>query len=552
MLLQFDFKAWRDSLYLYIKSLFLIYYAMVIKTDFLVIGSGIAGLSFALRAAEKGRVLLFSKVDIDETNTLYAQGGIASVMYHPDSFEKHVRDTVSAGHGYCNEEVVRMVVSEAPERIQEMVDMGVSFDRNSDGRYDLAREGGHTEHRILHHKDNTGEIIQETLSRKVREHPNIEIYEHHFAVDIITQHHLGERVTSARSDIKCFGAYILDTLSKQVIKVLSKVTILATGGIGNLYQTTTNPVIATGDGIAMVSRAKGIIENMEFIQFHPTSLYNPGSRPSFLITEALRGFGAVLKNTKREKFMDRYDERGSLAPRDIVARAIDNEMKVRGDDFVYLDCTHLDPDDLTDSFPNITRECLNQNIDIRKDPIPVIPAAHYLCGGIKVDMNGESSIHNLYAIGEVSSTGLHGANRLASNSLMEAVVYAHRAAVHASDRIGVTGYMESVPDWDIEGTSHPEEMVLVTQNYKEVQEIMSNYVGIVRSDLRLERARKRLEIIYNETEELYKKSFLSRRLCELRNLINVGYLVIKMASGRHESLGLHYTIDYPGRESSEF
>ncbi|MDZ7738869.1 MAG: L-aspartate oxidase [Bacteroidales bacterium] len=525
---------------------------MVRKIDFLVIGSGIAGLSFALRAAEKGRVILISKVDINETNTQYAQGGIASVMYRPDSFEKHVRDTVSAGHGYCDEEVVRMVVSEAPERIQEMVDMGVKFDRKDDGRYDLAREGGHTEHRILHHKDNTGEVIQETLSRKVKEHPNIEIYENHFAVDIITQHHLGENVTRSRQDIKCYGAYVLDTVSNEVITVLSKVTVLATGGIGNLYKTTTNPVVATGDGIAMVYRAKGVIENMEFIQFHPTSLYNPGSRPSFLITEALRGFGAVLKNSKDEEFMDRYDERGSLAPRDIVARAIDNEMKVRGDDFVYLDCTHLDPDELKDNFPNITRECLKLNIDISKDPIPVIPAAHYLCGGIKVSMDGESSINNLYAIGEASLTGLHGANRLASNSLMEAVVYAYRAALHASDQIVKTGYMDSVPEWDFKGTSHPEEMVLVTQNYREVQEIMSNYVGIVRSDLRLERARKRLEIIYYETEELYKKSFLSRRLCELRNLINVGYLVIKMASNRHESLGLHYNIDYPGREGSEF
>lgn len=525
---------------------------MAEKTDFLVIGSGIAGLSFALKAAERGKVCLISKVNIDETNTRYAQGGIASVMYSPDTIEKHVRDTIAAGRGICNEEVVRMVVGEAPERIRELVEMGVDFDRTSEGRYDLAREGGHTEHRILHHKDNTGEVIEKTLIEKVRNHPKIQIRENHFAVDLITQHHLGEVVDRTKKDIQCYGAYIFDTKDNEVSTVLSKVTVVATGGIGNLYHTTTNPVIATGDGIAMVYRAKGIIENMEFIQFHPTSLYNPGERPSFLITEALRGFGAVLRNSDGEKFMNRYDERGSLAPRDVVARAIDTEMKVKGDDYVYLDCTHLDPDELVENFPNITRKCLSLEIDITKDYIPVVPAAHYLCGGVKVDMNGESTIRNLYAIGEVASTGLHGANRLASNSLMEAVVYAHRAAVDARDRLINIRYQESIPEWSFEGTSHPEEMVLVTQNCREVQMILSNYVGIVRSDLRLERALRRLEIIYEETEELYKKSFLSRRLCELRNLINIGYLVIKMASDRHESRGLHYTIDYPGQKGTEF
>jgi L-aspartate oxidase len=328
--------------------------------------------------------------------------------------------------------------------------------------------------------------------------------------------------------------------------------VLATGGIGNLYHTTTNPLIATGDGIAMVYRAKGTVENMEFIQFHPTSLYNPGERPSFLITEALRGFGAVLRNSQGEEFMKRYDERGSLAPRDIVARAIDTEMKVRGDDYVYLDCRHLDPVELKKQFPNITRKCLSLEIDIAEDLIPVVPAAHYICGGIKVNMNGETTINNLYAIGEVSSTGLHGANRLASNSLMEAVVYAHRAALHTAGKIDRIKYQDNIPEWDIEGTKHPEEMVLVTQSYKEVQMILSNYVGIVRSDLRLERALKRLQIINEETEELYKKSVLSPKLCELRNLINVGYLVIKMAQRRHESLGLHYTLDYPERNVSEF
>jgi L-aspartate oxidase len=525
---------------------------MVKKTDFLVIGSGIAGLSFALKAAEYGKVCLVSKVCLEETNTKYAQGGIASVMYHPDTFEKHVRDTISAGHGFCDEEVVRMVVSEAPDRIKELVELGVNFDRKSNGEYDLAKEGGHTEHRILHHKDNTGEEIQSALIQRIKENRNIEIFEYHFAIDLLTQHHMGEMVKRSRDDIKCYGSYVFDTKNEQVITFLAKITILATGGVGNLYQTTTNPVIATGDGIAMVYRAKGMIENMEFIQFHPTSLYNPGVRPSFLITEALRGFGAVLRNGSDEKFMNNYDERGSLAPRDIVARAIDNEMKVRGEDHMYLDCTHLDPGELTSRFPNINRKCLSLGIDITKDLIPVIPAAHYLCGGVRVNKEGESTIENLYALGEVASTGLHGANRLASNSLMEAVVYAHRAVNDAAGRLSTAEHEERIPDWDFKGTSHPEEMVLVTQNFKEMQMILSNYVGIVRSDLRLERALRRLEIIYNETEELYRKSMISRKLCELRNLINIGYLVIKMANQRNESLGLHYNIDYPSRTGSEF
>lgn len=525
---------------------------MTNRTDFLVIGSGIAGLSFALKAADHGKVTIISKATIEESNTRYAQGGIASVMDKPDSFEKHVHDTMVAGHGFCNEEVVRMVVSEGPQRIAELVEMGVNFDRRNDGSFDLAREGGHSEYRVLHHKDNTGEAIQLVMTDLVRHHPNIEVLENHFAIDLLTQHHLGELVRRSREDIECFGAYILDCNTGDVKTILSKVTILATGGIGNLYQTTTNPEIATGDGVAMAYRAKGTIENMEFIQFHPTSLFNPGVRPSFLITEALRGFGAILKNSSGEPFMERYDPRGSLAPRDIVARAIDNEMKVRGEDYVFLDCTHLDPGRLKSHFPNVSRKCMDLGIDITIDMIPVVPAAHYMCGGIKVDANGQSSIDRLYAIGEVSSTGLHGANRLASNSLIEALVYAHRSAQHSASRLPDLIFQKNIPDWDFEGTSHTEEMVLVTQNYKEMQTIMSNYVGIVRSDLRLGRALRRLEIIFEETEQLFRKSTLSRRICELRNLINVGYLVIKMANERHASLGLHYTIDYPDKNSSEF
>ena len=353
-------------------------------------------------------------------------------------------------------------------------------------------------------------------------------------------------------DIKCYGAYVADLVNQKVITLLSKVTVIATGGMGNVYMTTTNPEIATGDGVAMVYRAKGAIENMEFVQFHPTSLYDPNQRPSFLITEALRGYGAELKNMAGEKFMKRYDSRGSLAPRDIVARAIDNEMKIWGDDHVWLDCTHLKPEGLIDHFPNVYEHCLERGINITNQLIPVVPAAHYSCGGIKVDMDGQSTISRLYALGEASSTGLHGANRLASNSLIEAVVYSHRAAVHSVGRIDDLTFEEKIPDWDYKGTTHLEEMILVTQNFKEVQMIMSNYVGIVRSDLRLERAMVRLEIIYKENESLYKRSLISKKICELRNLINIGYVIIKMARNRHESIGLHYSIDHPKHTISEF
>jgi len=523
------------------------------RTDFLVIGSGIAGMTFALRAAKYGKVALVTKSALEDSNTRYAQGGIAAVFSEPDNFEKHIRDTLIAGDGFCNEEVVRMVVQEAPERIKDLIELGVPFDRKEDGSYDLAREGGHTEYRILHAKDKTGEVIQKTLMEKVRNEPGIEIFENHFAIELLTQHHLGQEIKKNYPGTKCFGAYIADLVNQKVITFLSRITVIATGGLGNVYLTTTNPAIATGDGVAMVYRAKGTIENMEFIQFHPTALYDPERRPNFLITEALRGFGAELRNIAGEKFMKRYDNRGSLAPRDIVARAIDNEMKIWGDDHVWLDCTHLDPDSLKDHFPNVYEHCISRGIDITKDMIPVVPAAHYACGGIKVDMDGQSTIDRLYALGEASSTGLHGANRLASNSLIEAVVYAHRAAMHSARRVGdESDFEERIADWDYKGTTHLEEMVLITQSLKEVQMIMSNYVGIVRSDLRLERALVRLEILYRETESLYKKSLISLKICELRNLINIGYMIIKMARNRKQSIGLHYNINYPKGSSSEF
>jgi L-aspartate oxidase len=521
------------------------------KYDFLVIGSGLGGLSFALKAAEHGTVCLISKAEMDETNTRYAQGGIAAVTYEPDSHAKHVEDTLVAGDHLCNEEVVKMVVREGPDQIRELIQWGTKFDKKSSGEYDLAREGGHSEHRILHHKDNTGQEIQRALSVQVRKHPKIDLLENHFAVDLITQHHLRKLVKRHMTDIECYGAYVLNLKTSQVRRILSKTTLLASGGAGNLYSTTTNPPIATGDGVAMVYRAKGIIENMEFVQFHPTSLYNPGESPSFLITEAMRGYGGILRNQLGEKFMNKYDSRGSLAPRDVVARAIDNEMKVHGHEFVYLDATNLSGKELKEHFPNISEKCSSQGIDIAKQMIPVVPAAHYMCGGVKVDMDGQTWIKRLYAVGEVSSTGLHGANRLASNSLIEAMVFANRAVKHAAIHAKAYEFADQIPDWDDSGTTHPEEMVLITQNLKEVKQIMSNYVGIVRSDLRLERATARLEIIYRETEELYKKSNVSQRICELRNLLNVGYLVIKMAHARKESRGLHYNLDYPRRSDQE-
>lgn len=515
------------------------------KVDFLVVGSGIAGLTYALKVADYGKVIIVTKSTIDDTATKYAQGGIAAVMYTPDTYEKHIRDTLLAGDELCNEKIVRITITESTDRVRELIEWGTNFDKTSSGRYDLAKEGGHSEYRVLHHKDQTGKEIERALIKSVQEHPNIEILENHFAIEILTQHHLGIELTKKTPGIKCFGAYLLDTRTNEVVTVLSKITLLATGGAGNVYNSTTNPVISTGDGIAMVYRAKGMVENMEFIQFHPTALYNPEEKPSFLITEALRGFGAVLKTTTGKEFMQKYDARGSLAPRDIVARAIDNEMKISGDDHLYLDCRHLDKNNLIAHFPTIYAKCLSIGIDITRDMIPVVPVAHFTCGGIKVDEYARTSIQYLYASGECASTGLHGANRLASNSLLESAVFSHRAALDSVEAIKATGYCDEIPDWNFEGTIMNEEMVLITQSLKELQTIMSSYVGIVRSNLRLKRAMDRLEILYRETEDLFKKSVVTVRICELRNLINVAYLITKMAMARKESRGLHYSIDYP-------
>ncbi len=525
---------------------------MIQKFDFLIIGSGIAGMSFALKVADKGKVAIVCKTELEEANTYFAQGGVASVTNtQVDNFDKHIEDTMIAGDWLSNRAAVEKVVTEAPSQIQELIKWGVDFDKNEQGEFDLHREGGHSEFRILHHKDNTGAEIQESLIQAIKQHPNITILERHFAIEIITQHHLGVTVTRQTPDIQCYGAYVLNLATGKVDTYLSKITLMATGGVGAIYQTTTNPLVATGDGIAMVYRAKGTVKDMEFIQFHPTALFHPGDRPSFLITEAMRGYGAVLRTLDGKEFMQKYDPRLSLAPRDIVARAIDNEMKNRGEDHVFLDVTHKDPEETKKHFPNIYKKCLSLGIDITRQYIPVAPAAHYLCGGILVDLDARSSIDRLYAVGECACTGLHGGNRLASNSLIEAVVYADAAAKHALKAINNYTYQENIPEWNDEGTQSPEEMVLITQSLKEVSQIMTTYVGIVRSNLRLKRAWDRLDILYEETESLFKRSKASKEICELRNMINAGYLIMRQAMERHESRGLHYTIDYPHTESKQ-
>jgi L-aspartate oxidase len=522
---------------------------MVYKYDFLIIGAGIAGMSYALKIAKahKGKICIICKTSFEEANTSFAQGGVASVTnMEVDNFEKHIHDTIVAGDYISDPKAVKQVVTKAPSQIKELVDWGTNFDKMQDGRYDLHREGGHSEFRILHHADDTGAEIQRALMAAVHANPDIDVKENHFAVEIITQHHLGARVTRRTPYIYCYGAYVLNPDTQKVDTYLSKVTVMCTGGCGAVYQTTTNPVISTGDGEAMVYRAKGTVKDMEFVQFHPTSLYHPGeTHPAFLITEAMRGYGGILKLPNGETFMEKYDKRLSLAPRDIVARAIDKEMKIHGIDHVYLDVTHKTAEQTKRHFPNIYAKCMSIGIDITKDMIPVRPAAHYMCGGIKVDLNGCSSIDRLYALGECSCTGLHGGNRLASNSLIEAVVYANAAAEHSIEHVEEYDFNDQVPEWNDEGTLTNEEKVLITQSTKEVGEIMSNYVGIVRSDLRLQRAWDRLDLLYEETECLFKRVKISKELCELRNMINTGYLITRMAIERKESRGLHYTVDYP-------
>ncbi|MCG3164295.1 MAG: L-aspartate oxidase [Bacteroidia bacterium] len=517
------------------------------NTDFLVIGSGIAGLTFALKTAQKlpdAAITIITKADESESNTKYAQGGIAVALDTIfDSYQKHIDDTLVCGDGLCNPAVVELVVKEGPERLKEFIEWGASFDRTSSGNYDLGREGGHSVNRILHHKDVTGLEMERTLLAQIHAAKNITVLQHHFAIDLITNHHRPGKVSKWRSYNQCYGVYALNRATGAIEKIISKVTLLATGGAGQVYRNTTNPIIATGDGVAMAHRAKALITNMEFIQFHPTALYNPGESPSFLISEAVRGFGAKLKTKDGQPFMQKYDSREELASRDIVARSIDAELKARGDEFVYIDCRHLDNEKFVAHFPNINKKCLSLGIDITKDMIPVVPAAHYMCGGIDVDEWGRSSIKNLYACGECSNTGLHGANRLASNSLLEALVFGHRCFVDATEQVKESDYITDVPEWNAAGTQVPKERVLITHNHKEVQNLMSDLVAIVRTNQRLNLAMKRLDVIYQETQQLYNNTVLSPQLCELRNIVAVAYLIIKQSSQRRENKGAFFNAD---------
>ena len=522
------------------------------RVDFLVVGSGVAGLFFALKAAAHGEVLLITKDRPEESNTTYAQGGIAGVFSSEDSTESHVQDTLMAGDGLCREEIVRTVIAEAPAVIQSLItDYGAEFDRDESGNLLLAREGGHSHPRILHSRDATGAEISRVLLEAAHRHPRITIRDHVFALDLITQHHLGIYVNRGYPGITCYGVYALDLQTQIIHTILAKVTVLATGGSGHVYEVTTNPPVATGDGIGMALRAKARLANMEFYQFHPTALYEPGKRPAFLLTEALRGAGAILVDPLHQKpFMHKYHPLKDLAPRDHVARAIDTEAKIAGLPHVYLDARSVEG--LPDRFPTIYQYCRRIGLDPTRDLLPVAPAAHYMVGGIDTDVWGRSSIKCLYALGEVSYTGLHGANRLASNSLLEALVMAQRAATDAASLISHLTHEEAVPDWDPSGTKHPEERVLISHNLAEVRGLMSQYVGIVRTLFRLERARRRLELLYEETEAFYRHTYPSRELFELRNLIAVAYAVVKSALIRKESRGLHYLLDFPHKREKAY
>jgi L-aspartate oxidase len=524
---------------------------MEIKTDFLILGSGIAGLSFAIEAAKLGTVAIVTKKESFESNTNYAQGGIAAVFDTLDRFDFHINDTLTCGAGICNEEVVRFVVMEGPERIEQLIRWGVEFTKAKAGdtsAYDLGREGGHSMRRVLHSKDLTGREIERALNEKAALNQNIHTYENHIAIDLILSSTVGEKRKMGPD--KCLGAYVFDVFSHEVHTFRAKFILLSTGGAGKVYLITTNPDIATGDGIAMAYRAGAQVANLEFIQFHPTCLYHPDAK-SFLISEAVRGEGGVLKLMNGATFMEKYHVMQSLAPRDIVAKAIDTELKKSGDPYVLLDVTHKGSDFIKNRFPNIYETCLTFGIDITRDPIPVVPAAHYTCGGVSVNAFGETNINRLFACGEVSCTGLHGANRLASNSLLEAVVFSHRAISKIADRFStIEDDLTPIPAWDPRGATESDESVVVSHNWDEIRSCMWNYVGIVRSDKRLDRAERRLDMIIREIDDYYRNFIITRDLLELRNIALVAKLIVDCAKIRKESRGLHFNLDYPEKNDA--
>jgi L-aspartate oxidase len=511
--------------------------------DYLVLGSGIAGLSYALKVANRdkaARIAIITKSDEDESNTKYAQGGVAVVMnIFKDSAKKHIKDTLIAGDGLCDKEVVSLVVNEAKDRLEELIAWGVDFDREESGEYALGLEGGHTEHRILHHKDITGLEIERKLVARVRTHEQIDLFDHHFAVDLLTEHHVPGRIPKGKKGCCCYGAYVLDEKAQEIHCFKAQKTLIATGGIGQVYRNTTNPIIATGDGIGMAYRAGARIAQLEFVQFHPTALAHADTTPSFLISEAVRGFGAQLRNEKGERFMPEYDPRAELAPRDIVSRAIDRELKRSGARHVGLDCRHLDQSEFREKFPNIYEKVRSLGIDPSKHLIPVAPAAHYLCGGIKTDHWGQTTLKHLYAVGETSCTGLHGANRLASNSLLEALVFAHRACLHSVEN-KPEEELPDIPEWNKEGTSKPREKILITFNRKQLRDLMSDYVGITRNDERLKKAVRRLAIMFEENEELYKRVEIGTEILELRNMLSTSYLIVQQSLKRKKNAGVFY------------
>jgi L-aspartate oxidase len=522
-----------------------------LKVDVLIIGSGIAGLSLALKASRFADVLLVTKKESADAATNWAQGGIAAVTATNDDYKLHVQDTLIAGAGLCHEDAVKLVVESGPDRIKELINFGVRFTKQ-DGVLSLGREGGHSRSRILHHQDSTGMEIESVLLRQARKTGRLQVLEHHLMIDLLVDPHPCDRKKDRRPN-RCYGAYVLDTKHDVVKTILAKAVILATGGSGVVYLHTTNPSIATGDGVIAAWRAGAEVGNLEFFQFHPTAYYKPdgGGAQRDLITEALRGFGAILKNQEGEPFMKRYDERAELAPRDIVARAIDAELKKRGEDCVLLDCTHLAASSLKKKFPQIDKICDKHGLDFTKQPIPVVPAAHYQCGGVVTDLWARTSINGLFAVGEVAMTGLHGANRLASNSLLEAVVFAHQASISCEEWLREVSPLPEAHDWSDEGTVNQEEWVLIEHNRDEIRQIMWDYVGIVRSIFRLERARRRVDLLMQEVTDFYNRTRITAPLVELRNLVLLSDLIVRCAMSRKESRGLHYMTDYPSTDSAE-